>query len=99
MIASHERYDGGGYPNGLAGEEIPIGARVIAVCDAYHAMIEDRIYRKAVATDEALREIVACSGTQFDPRCVDAMVSVVHARRRPRFSRERLVRLAQTPRY
>lgn len=78
--ASHERFDGGGYPNGLRGAGIPLGSRVIAVCDAFHAMTEDRVYRPAIAVEAALAEVERCSGTQFDPRCVEALVAVVRAR-------------------
>jgi HD-GYP domain-containing protein (c-di-GMP phosphodiesterase class II) len=63
----HERWDGGGYPDGLAGEDIPIGARVIAVCDAYEAMTSTRPYRPALAEPVARERIVAGTGTQFDP--------------------------------
>jgi putative nucleotidyltransferase with HDIG domain len=77
--ASHERFDGNGYPDGLAAERIPLGSRVIGVCDAFHAMTEDRIYRKALRHDEAVAEIERCSGTQFDPDCVRALLEVVRA--------------------
>jgi putative nucleotidyltransferase with HDIG domain len=70
--SSHERYDGGGYPDGLAGEDIPLGARIIAVCDAFDAMVTDRSYRRALGHDEALAELRACAGTQFDPVIVEA---------------------------
>jgi HD-GYP domain-containing protein (c-di-GMP phosphodiesterase class II) len=70
----HERYDGRGYPDGLKGEEIPLGARIIAVADAYVAMTEDRIYRKGRSHQEALAELKRCSGTQFDPKVVEAFV-------------------------
>jgi HD-GYP domain-containing protein (c-di-GMP phosphodiesterase class II) len=63
----HERWDGGGYPDGLAGEKIPIGARVIAVCDAYEAMTSNRPYRPALAEPIARERIVAGTGSQFDP--------------------------------
>jgi HD-GYP domain-containing protein (c-di-GMP phosphodiesterase class II) len=63
----HERWDGGGYPDGLAGEEIPIGARVIAVCDAYEAMTSTRPYRPALAEPVARERLIAGTGTQFDP--------------------------------
>ena len=79
--ASHERFDGDGYPNRLRGTEIPLGSRVIAVCDAFHAMTEDRVYRPAIPVDAALAEVERCSGTQFDPRCVEALVAVVRAPR------------------
>ncbi len=77
--ASHERFDGNGYPDGLVAEGIPLGSRVIGVCDAFHAMTEDRIYRKAMRHDEAVAEIERCSGTQFDPDCVRALLEVVRA--------------------
>jgi two-component system, cell cycle response regulator len=78
--ASHERYDGRGYPDRLMGEEIPLGARIVSVCDAYHAMTSDRPYQAAVAPDEALGEIQRCSGRQFDPLVVDAFTRLVAAR-------------------
>jgi two-component system, cell cycle response regulator len=70
--ASHEAWDGTGYPDGLAGSEIPLGARIVAVCDAYHAMTTDRPYRSAMTPDEAMAELRRCAGTQFDPAVVDA---------------------------
>ncbi len=81
--SSHERFDGFGYPDGLAGEEIPIGARVIAVCDAYDAMTADRAYRSGLEEAEAIRRLRRAAGTQFDPRVVDAFTDVL-ADRRPR---------------
>jgi putative nucleotidyltransferase with HDIG domain len=75
--ASHERWDGGGYPDGLAGEAIPLAARIVSACDAWDAMRTDRSYRRALAFDVALAELEANAGTQFDPRVVDALVSVV----------------------
>lgn len=74
---SHERWDGAGYPDGLAGEEIPLGARVIAACDAFHAMTSDRPYRDALSPHEAQRELQRCSGTQFDPAVIEALVAVL----------------------
>jgi two-component system cell cycle response regulator len=68
---SHERWDGSGYPDGLVGEEIPLGARIIAVCDAFDAMTSDRPYQPAVPLEEALEELRRCAGTQFDPDVVD----------------------------
>ena len=65
--SSHERYDGRGYPDGLAGEDIPLGARIIAACDAFDAMLSDRPYSPAKSVDEARAELHRCSGTQFDP--------------------------------
>jgi two-component system, cell cycle response regulator len=70
--ASHERWDGGGYPDALAGEEIPLGARIVAVCDAFDAMVSDRPYRPAMTPERALAELRRCSGSQFDPAVVDA---------------------------
>ena len=64
--ASHERWDGKGYPDGLAGQEIPVGARIIALCDAFEAMTEDRPYRQAMSIADALAEIAANAGSQFD---------------------------------
>jgi len=72
--SSHERWDGGGYPDGLSGEEIPPGARVITVCDAYHAMTSDRAYRKAMSPEVALAELRAGAGTHFDPAVVEAFL-------------------------
>jgi diguanylate cyclase (GGDEF)-like protein len=70
--ASHERHDGGGYPDGLAGEEIPLGARIVAVCDSFDAMVADRPYRKALPATAAMEELERCAGTQFDPAVVAA---------------------------
>ena len=70
--SSHERIDGQGYPDGLAGEQIPIGARIIAVCDAFDAMTSDRPYRAATTPEAALAELARCAGTQFDPEVVQA---------------------------
>jgi putative nucleotidyltransferase with HDIG domain len=77
--SSHERYDGGGYPDRLAGEEIPLGARIVAVCDSYDAMTTTRAYREAMPVSEALAELERCAGTQFDPRVVDAFRAVLAA--------------------
>jgi HD-GYP domain-containing protein (c-di-GMP phosphodiesterase class II) len=73
----HERYDGTGYPDGLAGEQIPPIARIVYCCDAYNAMTSDRAYRPAMPRPEAVAELRAGSGTQFDPDVVDALVAVV----------------------
>ena len=75
----HERWDGRGYPDGLCGEEIPVAARVVFCCDAYSAMTTDRPYRKAMSREAALEELRKNSGTQFEPRVVDAMERVVWA--------------------
>ena len=68
--ASHERWDGGGYPDGLAGEAIPLGARIVAVCDSYDAMVAERPYRPPRTRDQAVAELRRCSGTQFDAEVV-----------------------------
>ena len=73
----HERWDGKGYPDGLKGEQIPLAARIVFVCDAYNAMTTDRPYRSAMSTADALDELQANAGTQFDPTIVAALVEVV----------------------
>ena len=73
----HERWDGGGYPDGLSGEDIPIEARIISCCDSWNAMRTDRAYRKALSHDVAVAELVANSGSQFDPRVIDVLLEVV----------------------
>ena len=73
----HERWDGNGYPDRLAGEEIPIEARIIAAVDSFCAMTEDRVYRKAMPLAEAIAELVSCRGKQFDPAVADALIGVV----------------------
>jgi putative nucleotidyltransferase with HDIG domain len=70
----HERWDGTGYPDGLAGEAIPRLARVVAVADAFDAMTSDRPYRRALTADEALAELAALAGSHFDPACVEAFL-------------------------
>ena len=73
----HERFDGGGYPRGLRGEQIPLAARIFAIADSFDAMTSDRPYRSALSTEEAVAEIRAGSGTQFDPLCVEAFEALV----------------------
>jgi HD-GYP domain-containing protein (c-di-GMP phosphodiesterase class II) len=73
----HECWDGRGYPDGLVGDQIPLAARVVAVCDAYQAMIADRPYRRGCSTAEALAELLRCRGAQFDPAVVDTFLAVV----------------------
>jgi HD-GYP domain-containing protein (c-di-GMP phosphodiesterase class II) len=75
----HERWDGGGYPDGLAGEEIPLGARIILACDALHAMTSDRPYRRALPVQVAHEELRRHAGTQFDARVVDALLAELGA--------------------
>jgi two-component system, cell cycle response regulator len=78
--SSHERVDGGGYPDGLVADAIPIGARVIAVCDAYDAMVSTRSYRAALGCDEALAELRRCAGAQFDAGVVELFADAVRQR-------------------
>jgi diguanylate cyclase (GGDEF)-like protein len=75
--STHERWDGTGYPDGLAGSDIPRGARVVAVCDAYEAMTSDRAYRRAMSPEAACQELRAMAGAQFDPAVVIAFVAEV----------------------
>jgi diguanylate cyclase (GGDEF)-like protein len=79
----HERWDGGGYPDGLAGEAIPLPSRIVLVCDAYHAMTSDRPYRRAMPQADAIAELRRCAGTQFDPAVVWALIGVLENERRP----------------
>jgi HD-GYP domain-containing protein (c-di-GMP phosphodiesterase class II) len=72
----HEHWDGGGYPDRLLGEAIPLVARIVCACDAFSAMTTDRPYRKAMSEDEALAELRRCAGTQFDPAVVEALAAV-----------------------
>jgi diguanylate cyclase (GGDEF)-like protein len=78
--SSHERWDGGGYPDGLAGEQIPLGARIISICDSFRAMIDERPYKSAMSVEEALDELRRCAGTQFDPELVDVFCRLVGER-------------------
>jgi diguanylate cyclase (GGDEF)-like protein/putative nucleotidyltransferase with HDIG domain len=75
--STHERWDGAGYPDGLSGEAIPLGARIIGACDAFHAMTSERPYRTATSREVALTELRQNAGTQFDPAVVDALVAEV----------------------
>jgi len=77
--AEHERWDGTGYPDGLAGEEIPVASRIVLACDAYHAMTSDRPYRPARTSQEAIAELKRNAGAQFDPQAVEALVAVLNA--------------------
>jgi len=75
--STHERFDGSGYPDGLAGQQIPLGARIIAVCDAFTAMTFPRTYAPQLTVPEAIAELRGCAGTQFDPTVVDALANLV----------------------
>jgi GAF domain-containing protein len=75
--AHHERWDGGGYPDGLAGERIPLASRIVAACDAVGALTSDRPYRRGTSLEEAVRELTEGSGTQFDPQVVSVIESAV----------------------
>lgn len=77
ILCHHERWDGKGYPQGLSETEIPYISRLISVIDAYDAMTEDRVYRKAMSKDEALKEILANAGTQFDPSIAKVFVKSI----------------------
>jgi HD-GYP domain-containing protein (c-di-GMP phosphodiesterase class II) len=74
--ASHERWDGGGYPDRLRGQDIPLGARIVGVCDAYEAMTTTRSYRTAVPHHVACAELLRCAGAQFDPDVVGAFLTI-----------------------
>ena len=87
--SSHERQDGQGYPDGLAGDAIPLGARIVAVVDAFDAMVTQRPYKPAVSENEALAEIHRCAGSQFDPLVVDAFSGVIEDRRMEHVVHER----------
>jgi two-component system, cell cycle response regulator len=73
----HERWDGLGYPDGLAEEEIPIAARIVATCDAFDAMTTNRIYSAALNVEDACKELLDCAGTQFDPICANVLAELV----------------------
>ena len=79
VLHHHERFNGGGYPHGLKGSEIPLGARIVSVADAYHAMVHDRPYSAALSHEEALAELRTHAGTQFDPEVVEVFCTVYAA--------------------
>ena len=83
MRACHERWDGHGYPDKKAGVDIPLEARIIFACDAYHAMTTDRPYRRALPSEEALRRLEEAAGTQFDPQVVDVCLRVLESEPAP----------------
>lgn len=73
----HERYDGRGYPSGLAGEDIPLSARIVCIADSFDAMTSDRSYRPRFTLEKALEELEKCKGSQFDPNLVDLFIDEV----------------------
>lgn len=77
----HEQYDGSGYPDGLRGEEIPLGARILAIADTYDAMTSDRPYRPALSHEVAIEELKRCAGTQFDPKIVEVFIKIFDKRK------------------
>ena len=79
ILSHHERWDGKGYPDGLAGEQVPLAARIVFVCDAFNAMRTDRVYRAGMSQEAAVKELLENSGTQFDPIVVAALVAAVEA--------------------
>jgi len=79
VLHHHERWDGHGYPDGMAGDEIPLGARIIFVADAFDAMTSDRLYRAALTFEEAVAEVERCAATQFDPDVVNAFLACIGA--------------------
>jgi two-component system cell cycle response regulator len=84
--ATHERYDGTGYPRGLAGAQIPVASQIVFACDSFDAMISDRPFGEAKSETDALRELRRCAGTQFDPRVIDAFATEYAARRATRLA-------------
>jgi diguanylate cyclase (GGDEF)-like protein len=90
--STHEYYDGTGYPDGLAGENIPLVARIVAVCDAYDAMTTRRAYRGPLDGEAALQELRRCAGSQFDPEVVEAFASALDAARDPELDLVEVVR-------
>jgi len=79
ISAHQEKYDGTGYPKGLRGKDIPLGARILGIADAYQAMVEHRYYREARSHDEAVTELKKVRGTQFDPEVLDVFINVVNS--------------------
>ena len=80
----HEWYDGRGYPDGLKGKDIPLGARIISIADAYDTMTTSRPYRHIISHEEACEELIRCAGTQFDPDLVEAFLQATKGSIRPR---------------
>jgi HD-GYP domain-containing protein (c-di-GMP phosphodiesterase class II) len=82
----HERWDGNGYPDGLAGEQIPLAARIVTLADSYDAMTSNRPYRAALSREEAAKEVRAAAGAQFDPLLAQAFLRVLSQRREADFA-------------
>jgi len=78
ISAHQEKYDGTGYPKGLSGDDIPLGARILGIADAYQAMVEDRYYREARTHEEAITELQKVKGSQFDPEVLEVFIDVVN---------------------
>ncbi|MGM0410723.1 MAG: HD-GYP domain-containing protein, partial [Bacillota bacterium] len=76
ILAHHERWDGEGYPQGLEGEKIPLLARIVSIVDAYDVMVNGRPYKEPISQKEAIKELIRCSGSQFDPKLVKKFVSM-----------------------
>jgi putative nucleotidyltransferase with HDIG domain len=93
----HERWDGGGYPDGLTGEQIPLEARIIACCDTWNAMRTDRPYRKALGVDVAIAELLSNAGKQFDPRVLETFVRVVVPANEPGFAEAQAITPGAAP--
>jgi diguanylate cyclase (GGDEF)-like protein len=89
--ASHERWDGRGYPDGLLEQEIPLGARIITICDSFRAMLDERVYKRAMSLDDALGELRRCAGTQFDPHLVEVFCRLVSERSDSRYPAQALM--------
>jgi len=79
ILHHHERWDGGGYPDGLKGEEIPLGARILAIADSFEAMTSARPYRSALSREEVVRELRQGAGIQFDPYLVEVFIGIIKA--------------------
>lgn len=80
ILYHHEAWDGSGYPNCLKGEEIPLIARIIAIVDAYHAMMSDRPHGRKMTSEEAKAELRSCAGTRFDPKLVEMFINMLNQR-------------------
>jgi putative nucleotidyltransferase with HDIG domain len=80
IMAHHERHDGGGYPRRMAGSDIPLGARILAVADSFDAMVTARVYRHGAQPDIAAAEVAHCAGSQFDPAVVEVFLTTTHFR-------------------